>query len=397
MTYLMAAEKAHAALTSSAGASEDALAEASKWAKRLTEAAQIALENDRKTKSHRRTKVMLAVRNWTYDTGAQSPFRLDPSMKSFLEDTVEPSGRVLWAGVLLERLRLIQPQERPKSKVLWAGLLLKRLTLIQPQERPKSKISTGRQFPTDPGELVKDLIDPQKQLHLSYRVRFNLACYFAMLSIDPVIASAIPSSLSESDRDPSSLLDRAAHELEASVAGIYGRRLERLALWAWADPTLRPLRDSDRKRFTRIVGPRPRLPDDVKAKRGLAGLRVLGLKNAADLDKKLAIKEPSDLVAQGRTESGRKRIARILDQSPDLVQRWVGLSELLALPAIDVAYANLLDEAGVRSRSVLAAQVSASRLAKLFRSINEALDLVSRIPSEATIQEWIDSARDTEA
>ena len=61
------------------------------------------------------------------------------------------------------------------------------------------------------------------------------------------------------------------------MSGLFGHRKERMAAWAWRDPSLRPLPAGLRKRFVEIVGPR-REPVQPAPSRlsGLGALNVIG-------------------------------------------------------------------------------------------------------------------------
>src|SRR6266511_2824043 len=94
-------------------------------------------------------------------TRKPEPLRVrDQGFEHFLEETVEPCGLILWAGMLVE-LRSpdgATPDKSPEWKPRWRG------------------DSGPFVFWTEPEALIQRVV---KRPSLSYRAHYNLACFYA--------------------------------------------------------------------------------------------------------------------------------------------------------------------------------------------------------------------------
>jgi hypothetical protein len=148
------------------------------------------------------------------------------TLARFLQDIVEPSGVVLLAGIL----GTLYGDRDSDSVHPLAALDRRRLEratrplVINPPGSHERYLSPG------------ELIDYVMQWHApSYRIRYNLACYFA---------------------DETKKQREALEQLAAALAGApTPREAARLAGWSLKDPTLKPLRDRDRAGFDAVVDP----------------------------------------------------------------------------------------------------------------------------------------------
>lgn len=98
-----------------------------------------------------------------------------------------------------------------------------------------------------------------------------------------------------------------------------------------------------------------------------------------------------DLLAQGGTRDGRKRIATAAGVSPDLVLEWVNHADLMRINGVGSEFADLLEAAGVDSVPELAGR-NAGNLTAALAATNAAKKLVRRLPAESEVTRWIAQA-----
>jgi len=98
------------------------------------------------------------------------------------------------------------------------------------------------------------------------------------------------------------------------------------------------------------------------------------------------------LLDQGGTPAGRKALADRSGISETRLLEWVNHVDLYRIRGIASEYADLLEEAGVDSVPELAQRNPGSLAAKL-AEINEAKNLVRRVPDEAEVSAWIQEAK----
>ena len=155
------------------------------------------------------------------------------TLAGFLQDIVEPSGVVLLAGILGTLYgdgdsNSVHPPTNPLDRKRLEKIT--RPLLINPPGSDEGNLS--------PGELIDYVMQWRAP---SYRIRYNLACYFA---------------------DERKRQREALEQLAAALAGApTPREAVRLAGWSLKDPTLKPLRDRDRAEFDAVVD--PWLPTDL--------------------------------------------------------------------------------------------------------------------------------------
>ena len=90
--------------------------------------------------------------------------------------------------------------------------------------------------------------------------------------------------------------------------------------------------------------------------------------------------------------AGRKKLAEETGISEKLILEWVNHADLMRIPGVGSEYSDLLEAAGVDSPAELV-QRKAANLAATFQELNAARATVRRVPSEATISEWIAAAK----
>jgi predicted flap endonuclease-1-like 5' DNA nuclease len=100
----------------------------------------------------------------------------------------------------------------------------------------------------------------------------------------------------------------------------------------------------------------------------------------------------ADLLAEGASAAGRKRLAGATGLSEAQLLKWVNHVDLMRLDGVGSEYADLLEAAGVDSCAELA-QRNAANLAITFQEVDAARpNWIRRVPSEATVAGWIAQA-----
>lgn len=99
------------------------------------------------------------------------------------------------------------------------------------------------------------------------------------------------------------------------------------------------------------------------------------------------------LLAKGGTKAGRDELAETTGISGDLILKFVNRADLARIDGVGAQYADLLEAAGVDSVPELAQRSAANLHAKMVE-VNEAKNLVNRLPSESECERWIAEAKE---
>ena len=99
------------------------------------------------------------------------------------------------------------------------------------------------------------------------------------------------------------------------------------------------------------------------------------------------------LLEKCKTPKGRAELAEVTSISEKLILKWANHADLARIKGIGGEYAELLEAAGVDTVPELAQRKSQNLYAKLVE-INEAKNLVRKLPSEGQVEEWIRQAAD---
>jgi predicted flap endonuclease-1-like 5' DNA nuclease len=97
----------------------------------------------------------------------------------------------------------------------------------------------------------------------------------------------------------------------------------------------------------------------------------------------------------GASQKGREEIAEKTGISEKLILGWVNKADLSRIKGVGAQYADLLEAAGVDSVPELATRNAANLTAKM-AEVNEAKNLVNRVPTEAEVTKWVDEAKTME-
>lgn len=103
-----------------------------------------------------------------------------------------------------------------------------------------------------------------------------------------------------------------------------------------------------------------------------------------------------ELLEQGRTPSGRKKLAEATGISPKLILKWVNHADLFRIDGIGPQFAELLEASGVDTVKELRHRVPANLEAKLVE-VNDQKHLVRRVPSVKELEKMIAQAAGLEA
>jgi uncharacterized protein DUF4332 len=200
--------------------------------------------------------------------------------------------------------------------------------------------------------LTVAIADPPGD-HLSARVRYNLACYFA-------------------DSDDSA----AAYAQLALIAAD-----ESLAVRAQSDPAFHALR-KDGVRWAKVFG----------GPRELADIAAIGPSYAAKLSV-YKIRSPSGLLKETATARRRDDLAQKLGLPASLVLRWREAILLRSLEGIGTGGSNLLTDANIESVKGLAQWPSPDTLSSLLAAMNVVTHRLDVTPDSKLCMAWIESAK----
>ncbi len=105
------------------------------------------------------------------------------------------------------------------------------------------------------------------------------------------------------------------------------------------------------------------------------------------------IDSPLVLLRRGATPSGRKEIAKATGLDETVILTWVNQCDLYRIKGVGKEYADLLEEAGVDTVVELAQRNAANLAAKLVE-VNTAKNLVEKLPSEKSVENWVGQAKE---
>lgn len=98
------------------------------------------------------------------------------------------------------------------------------------------------------------------------------------------------------------------------------------------------------------------------------------------------------LLAQGAAPKGREELAEKAGISGKLILEWVNHVDLFRIKGVGEEYSDLLEEAGVDTVPELA-QRNPENLVKKMAEVNEAKNLVRRLPVLSQVADWVEQAK----
>ena len=99
-----------------------------------------------------------------------------------------------------------------------------------------------------------------------------------------------------------------------------------------------------------------------------------------------------ELLDAGATPQGREALAEKTGIAESLILEWVNLSDLFRIKGVGEEYSDLLEEAGVDTVAELARRNPENLLAKIIE-VNEAKNLVRRVPYLSFVESWVQQAK----
>lgn len=108
--------------------------------------------------------------------------------------------------------------------------------------------------------------------------------------------------------------------------------------------------------------------------------------------KNAGVSSVEKLLENGKTKSGRKKMADDSGISEKLVLKWVNHADLMRIKGIGGEFSELLEAAGVDTVPELA-QRNAANLAAKMKEVNDQKKLTRVVPGEDTIAGWVEQAK----
>lgn len=120
----------------------------------------------------------------------------------------------------------------------------------------------------------------------------------------------------------------------------------------------------------------------------------VGQKAATRL-RKVGVRTSKGLIEEASTRRGRTELSKSTGVSPKDLQLWVHHADLLRVRGVGAEYADLLVAAGVHTLRDLRRRNPTALVAKII-GLNGSERVVSRLPTEAMVENWIASSADLE-
>ena len=107
------------------------------------------------------------------------------------------------------------------------------------------------------------------------------------------------------------------------------------------------------------------------------------------------INKVEDLLEQCAAPKGRKDLAEKTGISDKLILRWTNHADLFRISGVGPQFAELLEAAGVDTVKEFRHRVAENLVPKM-EEVNQAKNLVGRVPSVKEVQKMIDQAKELE-
>ena len=121
----------------------------------------------------------------------------------------------------------------------------------------------------------------------------------------------------------------------------------------------------------------------------------IGHKHATKL-RKARVRTTEALLKVGATRTGRRQLADKIGLSEKLVLEWVNRADLMRVKGVGEEYSDLLEAAGVDTVKELRRRNPANLLNAMVE-VNVKKKLVRRLPTEAMVDRWVESAKGLDA
>ncbi|MCL4529872.1 MAG: DUF4332 domain-containing protein [Chloroflexi bacterium] len=107
---------------------------------------------------------------------------------------------------------------------------------------------------------------------------------------------------------------------------------------------------------------------------------------------KAGIRTTEALLKKGASAEGRSEIEAMTKIGNSLILEWVNLADLYRIKGVGSQYSDLLEEAGVDTVLELSKRVANNLYAKM-QEINQAKNLVNKMPTLKQTEDWIKQAK----
>jgi predicted flap endonuclease-1-like 5' DNA nuclease len=107
----------------------------------------------------------------------------------------------------------------------------------------------------------------------------------------------------------------------------------------------------------------------------------------------VGVKDTDALLMLGATPKGRKELAEKSGVNETLILKWVNRVDLARVKGIGSEYADLLEASGVDTVVELGTR-KPENLVKKMAEVNEAKNLVRKLPALTQVEDWVKQAKD---
>ena len=118
----------------------------------------------------------------------------------------------------------------------------------------------------------------------------------------------------------------------------------------------------------------------------------IGHRQATKL-RKARVRTTEALLKIGATRRGRRELAEKIGVGEKLMLEWVNRADLMRVKGVGEEYSDLLEAAGVDTVKELRRR-NAANLLNAMIEVNNKKRLVRRLPTEAMVGRWVDSAKE---
>ena len=105
------------------------------------------------------------------------------------------------------------------------------------------------------------------------------------------------------------------------------------------------------------------------------------------------VRTTDDLLERGGTRKGRQDLADGAGLTTQQVLEWVNRADLYRIKGIGSEYSDLLEIAGVDTVAELAQRNATNLAAALAQAAQDKPNVVRRVPSEASVTDWVRQAK----
>lgn len=105
------------------------------------------------------------------------------------------------------------------------------------------------------------------------------------------------------------------------------------------------------------------------------------------------IKTTDDLLDKCADKKGRTATAGVTGCSEKQLLKWANMADLMRISGVGEEFSELLEAAGVDTVKELRTR-NAANLAEAMKATNEEKKLTRTVPSETTVQKWVDQAKE---